>query len=340
MMNLKDYTTEELKSLLVEMGFEGYRATQLLQWLYKRPVDSFYEMTNLPMDLRRKLDSSFSLYSLSIVDVVVSADGTRKYLFRTEDEELVESVLIPDRDRNTLCISTQVGCRMGCKFCLTGHQGFRRNLRPSEILDQVIIVQKQVYKLTNIVIMGMGEPLDNFENTLKALNIMTDKQAMGMSPRRITLSTVGIMPELKMLLEKGPPVVVSCSLNAPDRKKRMKIMPVEKRHPMREAVGLLKQHSRKTRKPPTFEYVLLGGFNDSADDALKLANLLKGSRCKVNLIPFNPWDGSDFERPSEDRILAFQNILRDNGILTFIRKSRGSDILAACGQLRWRHTNA
>ncbi len=337
-MNLKDMSVEELREYVSSLGLERYRVQQLLFWLYKRPVDSFADMTNLPKGLRGRFEEEHELFSLSVVDELLSSDGTRKLLFRARDGELVESVLIPDGERLTLCISTQVGCRMGCRFCLTGHQGFRRNLSCAEIVDQVILAQKRSERrITNIVVMGMGEPLDNYENTRKALSLITSPEALSFSYRRVTLSTVGITPKLVELLEEGPRVAVSVSLNAPNPEKRAEIMPVEARYPMKGLIDVLRRYSRKGRKPPTVEYVLLAGFNDSPGDAEELAHLLRGVRCKINLIPFNPWDGCPYGRPSDEAVLEFQNRLIARNFSVFIRKSRGADILAACGQLRWRH---
>ncbi len=338
MLNFKNYTLKELKKLVVDMELEPYRANQLAYWLYKNPVDSFMDMTNLPKSLRDEFEKSCQLFSLNISDVLQSLDGTKKVLFETDEGDYVESVLIPDGERLTLCVSTQIGCRMGCRFCLTGHQKFKRNLTPAEIVDQVILAQRiGDSRITNIVVMGMGEPLDNYHNVVKALSLITHPDALGYSYRKVTLSTVGLIPELKDLITKGPKVTLSYSLNAPNPEKRRSIMPIENRHPMMEVLRLLAEKTKHWRKPPTFEYVLLRGFNDSVGDAKELARLLKKLRCKVNLIPFNPWEGCPFERPEEKRVLAFQEVLIEAGFSTFIRKSRGQDILAACGQLRWRY---
>ena len=338
-MNLRNLTPDELEAFVRSEGLERYRAKQLLYWLYKRPVDSFMDMTNLPKDLRREFEERFELFSLELHQELVSSDGTRKLLFRTKDGDFVESVLIPDGDRLTLCVSTQIGCRMGCRFCLTGHQGFRRNLSCAEIVEQFVLAQRlSERRITNIVIMGMGEPLDNFENTKRALVLFTHPDALAVSYRRVTLSTVGIIPKLVELLDRGPKVAVSLSLNAPDPEKRKVIMPIEDRYPMMELLQVLRERASRGRKPPTMEYVLLRGFNDAPEDAEKLVKLLRGMRCKVNLIPFNPWEGCGFDRPDEASVLEFQRVLIDAGFSAFVRKSRGSDILAACGQLRWRHT--
>ncbi len=335
-MNFKDLSVEELFQWVKTKKLAKYRAEQLLYWLYKRPVETFLRMTNLPLSLRKELEENFQLWSLKEVRSIKSTDGTEKKLFITEDQEFVESVIIPDKNRLTLCISTQIGCRMGCKFCLTGYQGFKRNLRTCEILDQILLVKLQGYPITNIVIMGMGEPLDNFKNTTKALELIFNEKALGFSYRKVTLSTIGIIPELEELLKIFPKLTVSLSLNAPDSAKRAKIMPMEKKYPMKDILNILKRYQKNRRKMFTIEYVLLKDFNDSEGDAEKLAKLLKGLRCKINLIPFNPWPGSPFNRPEEKTVLKFQEILIEKGFSTFIRKSKGKDILAACGQLRWK----
>ena len=338
MVSLKNLTYTELERFVLERGWQRYRASQLAAWLYKHLPDSFDDFTNLPKGVRKWLGERFLLYSLEVVERQISTDGTQKFLFRTKDGNFVESVLIPDKDRLTLCISTQVGCRMGCRFCLTGNQGFKRNLSCAEIVDQILVVQKHIpERLTNIVIMGMGEPLDNYENTVKAISIITDPRCVALSYRRVTLSTVGLIPELERLLTRGPRVTLSISLNAPNPSKRAEIMPVERRHPIKRIISLLSRYCKRWRKPPTFEYVLLRGFNDSLEDAAELADLLKDIRCKINLIPFNPWEDSPFERPLEEDVLAFQEYLINRNFSVFIRKSRGRDILAACGQLRWKY---
>ena len=337
MMNIKDVNIEDLKEWAFKHKLEPYRTNQILFWLYKKPVTKFSEMTTLSKDLRKKLESSFELWSLKETEVLTSSDGTKKWLFLTKDGDFVESVLIPDRDRETLCISTQIGCRMGCKFCLTGSQGFKRNLKKSEIIDQILWIKARGFRITNIVIMGMGEPLDNYEETVKALETITDEKLIGISYRKVTLSTVGLLPQLEKLLKEGPRCGISVSVNAPNPEKRAIIMPVEKRHPIKDIISLLKKYQGKTRKMFTIEYVLLKDFNDTKEDAIELSKLLSGLRCKINLIPFNPWEGAPFEKPSEEKIFSFQNILINRGFSVFIRKSRGSDILAACGQLRWKY---
>ncbi len=339
-MNIKDLSIEELDVLIREKGLPKYRTDQLLYWLYKKPVESFDDMTNLPKSLREEFDKNFTLWSIKEIETLISQDKTEKKIFLTKDNDVIESVIIPDKERLTLCISTQIGCRMGCKFCLTGYQGFKRNLSPSEILDQILWAKMQGYPITNIVIMGMGEPLDNYHNVKKALKILFHEKGISFSHRRVTLSTVGIIPEIEDLLKSFPQIVLSLSLNAPDSVKRAKIMPVEKIHPFKSVMNIMRKY-QKRRKLFTVEYVMLKDFNDSLEDAVKLIETIRSHklRCKINLIPFNPWPGSPFERPEEKKILEFQNLLIKNNFSVFIRKSRGSDILAACGQLRWKRLN-
>lgn len=341
MKNIKDLSLEELKEYLTDRGYEKYRLYQILDWVYKKGAKSFDDMTNIPKSLRELLKEDFDLISLEIVDKIESTDGTTKIIYRTKDGEIVESVSIPNRDKLTLCISTQIGCKMGCKFCFTGFQGFKRNLTVSEIIDQFLIVTQEAgFRPTNIVIMGMGEPLDNWANVKEALIKLTDPKYCNISKRKITLSTVGIIPKLKELIEEFPDLPIAISLNAGRSETRRKIMPVEKVYPMDEVLEILRR-KEKSRKIVTIEYVVIKGVNDSDREIDELIDLIrkKRIRCKVNLIPFNEWPGCEFSSPDYERILDIQNKLIKNNISAFIRKSKGKDILAACGQLRWCYSN-
>ncbi len=341
MRNIKDLSLEELREYLNKGKYENYRVYQILDWVYKKSVKSFDHMTNIPKNLRELLKKEFDLISLEIMDKIESIDGTTKIIYRAKDGEIVESVLIPNREKLTLCISTQIGCKMGCKFCFTGSQGFKRNLTVAEIIDQfLIVVQEFGLKPTNIVMMGMGEPLDNWNNVREALIKLTDQRYCNFSKRRITLSTVGIIPKLRELIDEFPDLPIAISLNAGTGKTRREIMPIEKIYPMDEVLEILKERER-SRKIITIEYVVIKGINDSDSEIEGLINLIrkKRIRCKVNLIPFNEWPGSEFCSPDYDRILEIQNKLINNNISTFIRKSKGKDILAACGQLRWCYSN-
>lgn len=341
--NIKSPGPAELPKLLVRLGFPAYRAGQILRWIYQHHAAVFGEMTNIAKEDRLRLATLFTINAVRMEAVERSADGTRKFLFRLDDGHTIESVLIPGEERLTLCISSQVGCRQACRFCLTGGGGFVRNLDGWEIADQVLAItgllkREGAQRLTNIVLMGMGEPLDNFGETLSALAIMTADQALAISPRRITLSTSGLAPEIEQLGRSGSRVNLAISLNAPDDTVRDRIMPVNRRYPLKALIAACKRYPLEPRRRITFEYVLLGGLNDSPEDALAVARLLRGIRCKINLIPFNPFPGSPFERPADDAVRRFQQVLLDQHLTAPVRESRGRDISAACGQLRERRS--
>ncbi len=332
-INLKDLSPEEMENLVAELGEKPYRARQLGRWIYKMRVSSFDQMTDLPKDFRKTLSGVAMISSLKLAEKLTSNDGTKKYLFELWDENRIESVLIPDDHRFTLCLSTQVGCALGCTFCLTGRVGKIRNLRPSEIVDQFLEVNnRNSQSVTNIVLMGMGEPLDNLEGTVRALKTITHSDFIGFSPKKITVSTSGIVPKIKEL-GKEISVNLSVSLNAPRDNLRKEIMPINKIYPIKELIEESRKFPVPNRKLLTFEYVLLRGVNDSDDDARELGELLKSLRCKVNLIPFNEATALPYKSPSDERVLEFQKVLVTYGINVRIRKNRGRDILGACGQL-------
>jgi 23S rRNA (adenine2503-C2)-methyltransferase len=333
-VNLKELSKHSLESFLRRLGAPAFRTGQILHWIYEKYTADIQEITELSKEFRQRLSEVAYIGNLGLLDRKFSSDGTEKYLFGLEDGESVESVLIPDDDRLTLCISSQAGCAMGCRFCLTGAIGFRRNLEPHEIVDQVISVSRAINPraLTNIVMMGMGEPLANFDNVVEALRRLTDLGKI--SPRRITLSTAGIVPKIIELAQKDPKVNLAVSLNATTDEVRDRIMPINRVHPLRELLDVCRRFPLPGRRRITFEYVLLKGVNDSIEDAHRLAKLLRGIPSKVNLIPFNPYEGAEFERPEEARIQAFQRVLLDAHMTALVRKSRGQDISAACGQLR------
>lgn len=340
-VNIKSLALDELEVRLVAMGLKKYRARQVFDWVYAKLARSFDEMTNIAKTERDLLASAFAISSLNTLTVESSSDGTRKFLFGLEDGHTIESVLIPDEDRLTLCISSQVGCRQACRFCLTAKGGFTRNLRFFEIVDQVLEVVRVLRKeqqrgITNIVLMGMGEPLANFDEVIKALRVMTSDQGLGISPRRVTLSTAGLVPEIDRLGESGVKVNLAISLNASTDEMRDRIMPVNKRWPLKDLLAACKRFPLEPRRRITFEYVMLKGVNDSEEDAERVAKLLRGIKCKVNLIPFNPFPGSEFERPDDRTVRRFQKILLDRNYTAPVRESRGRDISAACGQLRER----
>ncbi|MGC8796585.1 23S rRNA (adenine(2503)-C(2))-methyltransferase RlmN [Thermodesulfovibrio sp.] len=334
--NLKNYNNPQIEEIIKNEHLPLYRAKQLIHWIYKKFATSIYEITELPKSLKESLSKEYYIGNIKLIERKISKDSTEKFLWELEDKEKIESVLIPDRNRLTLCISSQIGCPLKCRFCLTGRIGFKRNLHAWEIVDQFIqvsrLIKNENKKITNIVFMGMGEPLLNFENVVEAL--WRFKNLIEFSPRRITISTAGIIPAIKELPKKAPSVKLAISLNASDEKTRTSIMPVNKKYPLRELLKTLKEYPLKPRERITFEYVMLKGVNSSETDALRLAQMLKGIPSKINLIPFNPWEGCEFKKPDEWEVLKFQQILISHGYSVFIRKSKGQDILAACGQLK------
>ena len=335
-INLLTLDWDGLLSFLKEMGMPAYRATQICRWIYVEGITSFEGMTDLSKADRAALTDAAVITPPALIESQVSSDGAVKYLFGLEDGEKVETVLIPDEKRVTLCISSQAGCALGCRFCLTGAGGFRRDLLPHEIAGQVAAARKLAAPsaITNIVLMGMGEPLMNTANVLEALRRLTSPRMFSISPRRITLSTAGVVPGIRELGASGLGVNLAVSLNAATDLVRDKVMPINRKFPLKELKAALKAYPLAPRKRITIEYVLLRGVNDSPGDAAALAKLLKGVKCKINLIPFNEHPGSEFKRPDEETVLAFQEILRHANFTAFIRASRGADILAACGQLR------
>ncbi len=332
--NLKLLSQKGLESFIKSQGLPLFRARQLIHWIYETHVDSIQEITEFSKDLREFLSERAYISRLDFVDRKISKDGTEKFLFGLEDKETIESVLIPDLDRLTLCISSQVGCAMGCRFCLTGKLGLKRNLHAYEIVDQIISVSKIIKpkKVTNIVFMGMGEPLANFENVVDSLWRITG--FMKISPRRITLSTAGIVPKILEIPKAAPMVNLAISLNATTDSVRDYIMPINKKYPIKVLLDACRRFPLPPRRRITFEYVMLRDINDSDEDAHRLISLLKGIPSKVNLIPFNPFESSECKRPDDKRVFSFQEILLKGNITALIRKSKGQDILAACGQLR------
>lgn len=332
--DLKALGSEEMAAFVSGLGLPGYRASQLLHWIYEKRASSIGEITELSKALREELASRAYISNLSLLKRQASSDGTEKYLFGLEDGQSIESVLIPDAGRLTLCVSSQVGCAMGCRFCLTGRGGLRRNLRAHEIADQVLAAARLISpaRITNVVLMGMGEPLHNFNETVEALRRMTT--LMGFSGRRITLSTVGLAPRILELPLKAPQVNLAVSLNATTDAVRDRIMPVNRKYPIGVLMDACRRYPLPRRRRITFEYVLMDGINDSPEDARRLRALIRGIPSKVNLIPLNEFEGCEFKSSPEGRVLSFQKALLDAGITAMIRKSKGQDISAACGQLR------
>ncbi len=335
--DLKGMTRKELEAFVEALGERAFRGRQIMRWIYHRGAEDFSVMSDLPKALRERLSERARLSRLELIAEEESRDGTRKFLFGLSDGGAIESVLIPDEDRLTLCVSTQVGCAMGCRFCLTARGGFARDLTAAEIVDQVLQVRRLLpssKRITNVVLMGMGEPLANYQEVVKAIEVMEDDLGLGLSARRITLSTVGLLPELERLFADGVRCRLAISLNASDQETRQRLMPISKKYPLEQLLDVCRRLPLPPRERITFEYVLIAGVNSSPEDARRLASILKGIRCKVNLIPLNEAPEIPFRSPSREEILEFQRILIDAGYTALIRESRGADISAACGQLR------
>jgi len=326
----------ELETLFSQWGKQRYRARQVSRWIYGKLVDDFAVMTNLSKEFRAQLSLSCRIYSPPVERIDVSSDGTEKALFRFEDGAAVESVLIPDEDRRTLCISSQAGCALGCAFCATAAMGFRRDLLSSEIVHQVFFFARRLAereeKLSNVVFMGMGEPLLNLSQVSRAIDILLAQHGFGFSGKRVTVSTVGIVPEMLELTEKYP-VSFAVSLNASRDDQRSMLMPVNRKHPLKEVVAAVRKIPLQSGRKVTVEYVLLAGINDTPGDAAALARLLKGARIKVNLISYNEHRKSPYRPPKRETIDRFRDILLAEGIRAITRERRGADIAAACGQL-------
>lgn len=333
LIDIKNLTLPELAGLLTGLGKEKFRAKQIVKWIYARGVTSFDDMTDLSKALRQELKQRFIISDWSPEFVETSSDGTRKYLYRLADRETVEAVRIPmDGGRDTLCISTQVGCAMQCSFCLTGTFGLTRNLDASEIVNQVCAARKDG-DIHNLVLMGMGEPLHNLDNVVKALEILYLDDGCGYGARRVTLSTSGLVPEMHELAKRIK-VGLAVSLNASSDELRDQLMPINRKYPLVDLMAACREIPLEPRQRITFEYILIGGVNDSQTDAKRLVKLLHGIRAKVNLIPFNEHDGSDFRKPTPEAVESFQRYLLDRQIVAIRRASKGQDISAACGQLK------
>lgn len=338
--DIKEYSKQELIGWLTDHRISPYRANQILKWVYLRQADSFDLMSDISKETRSLFLDHFTIGRLERVKVQVSEDHTRKYLLRLQDGHHVECVLIPEKDHYTLCVSTQVGCAQGCRFCLTAKNGFVRNLTTGEILAQIRDVQHHLlqetenpFPLSNLVFMGMGEPLANFDNLIRALSIITDTDyGMKFSTRRVTISTAGLAPMIPRLGE-ATRTNLAISLNATNNKTRDLIMPINQRFPLEILLETLKRYPLSPRQKITIEYILIKGVNDSMEDAKRLTRLLAPIKAKVNLIPFNEHEGCDFRRPGEEVIHAFMGILLDRNFTAIVRKSKGQDISAACGQL-------
>jgi 23S rRNA (adenine2503-C2)-methyltransferase len=334
--DLKDLSLTQLQTWLAELGVESYRAKQVARWVFKAGVSRVSDMTDVPKTLRHLLEQRAQMTQLPAPEVYQAGDGTRKLRYHFDDGAVIESVLIREPARLTLCVSTQAGCRIGCAFCLTTKAGLRRHLRPAEIVDQIIQARHRLEpgeQMTNLVLMGMGEPLDNYRHTVDALRIITHPDAMGFSPRRITLSTSGLVPAIRSFGTEGLRVNLAVSLNAPNDAIRSQLMPINKRWPIGELLSACREYPLPPGRRITFEYVLLAGVNDQPAHAEQVARLLAGLRCKINLIPFNEFPGAAFQRPTPVTVKRFQAILLERYFTATIRESRGQEIGAACGQL-------
>lgn len=332
MNNFFDLTLRELEATIENLGLKPYRARQIFKWVYQQGVVDFEEMTNLPKGLRITLRNIFRLSLPVAAEEIRSEDGTTKFGFLTEDDKIIESVLIPEENRNTLCVSSQIGCKMACRFCVTGKIGFIRNLSPGEIVGQVMAVKlmRKESRISNIVFMGMGEPLDNVEPVLKALEILEDQMGLDFSHRHITLSTVGLLDPLKLIPGRAQ---IAISLNAASNEKRSFLMPINRIFPVEQIIGFVRELKEPRRERVTFEYIVIRDFNDSLEDAQALAGLLKDIRCKINLIPYNESPYTEFLSPNRERVDRFHAFLVDRHFTVIIRDSRGQDVLGGCGQL-------
>ena len=340
--DIKSLLRDELVATLLKLGEPAYRADQVLQWVYEKQVESFDQMSNLPAALRQKLAESFELSAVQSVRTRSSTDTTEKFLFELHDHSLIETVLIPatpgltsQSDRYTVCVSTQVGCAYGCKFCASGLDGVKRNLTAAEIVNQVIAVRRITnQRVTNLVIMGMGEPLANYSNLMRALRILNAPWALGIGARKITVSTVGLVPRIKQLADDPMQIRLAVSLHGATDEVRERIMPVNKKHPLKELLAACDYYCNTKKRMMTFEYILIDGVNDSLDQAHKLGSIAKRLQAKVNLIPYNPVEGLSWKRPDRDRCKMFQHTLKSHDVTSTLRMEKGTDINAACGQLR------
>ncbi len=337
-LDILSYTLEELEKLILEMDESKFRAKQIFRWLHIDRADSFEDMTNLSKDLREKLTEKFEIKQLEIEKKLVSEiDGTRKYLFRLEDGQIIESVMMPYKHGNTVCVSSQAGCRMGCKFCASTINGLDRNLKVSEILGQSYGIERDMgERVSHVVLMGSGEPLDNFDNVMQYIRVISDDNGTNLSKRNITLSTCGLVDGIKKLADLGFPVTLALSLHAADDETRKKIMPIANKYSIKEELDACWYLFEKTGRRVSFEYSLINGVNDSEEDAVKLGKLVGGRNCHINLIPMNPVDERDLEQSTKERIERFCAALEKYHINVTIRREMGRDINGACGQLRNR----
>lgn len=335
MKNIKDYNLEELKKELQSMDEKTFRAEQIFKWLYQEKVRSFDEMTNLSLDLRNKLKQNYTICNYNILKKQESKDGTIKYLFDVLDGNAIETVLMSYHHGYSICVSSQIGCKMGCKFCASTGINFIRSLTSGEIVEQIIAVeQDQNIRISNVVFMGIGEPLDNYDNVVNAIHIINNPKGLNIGARHISVSTSGLVPKIYQLADENIQCTLSISLHATNNEKRSGMMPVNNAYPIEELIQACKDYIAKTNRRISFEYALAKDSNDNLDDAKELVKLLKGMLCHVNLIPINKIENGAYSKSSNENIMKFRDYLNDHGIVATIRRELGSDIDAACGQLR------
>ncbi len=335
MKNIKDYNLDELQEELINMGEKKFRAEQIFKWIYKEKVKSFDEMTNLSIELREKLKENYTMCNYNILKKQESKDGTKKYLFDVLDGNAIETVLMQYHHGKTVCVSSQIGCKMGCKFCASTGIQFVRNLTAGEIVEQILAVEQDINdKISNIVFMGIGEPLDNYDNVIKAIKIMNNPKGLEIGTRHISISTSGLVPRIYDLANEKIQCTLSISLHATTDEKRSSMMPVNNRYNIEQLMKACKDYIKITNKRISFEYALAKDNNDNLEDAQRLVDLLKGMLCHVNLIPINKIENGKFSKSTNENILKFRDFLNEHGIVATVRRELGSDIDAACGQLR------
>ncbi|MGN1301275.1 MAG: 23S rRNA (adenine(2503)-C(2))-methyltransferase RlmN [Clostridia bacterium] len=333
--NIKNYNLEELQEIVENLGEKKYRAEQIFNWIYKENVTSFDDMANLPLSLREKLKENYDLHIFKIITKQESKDGTKKYLFDILDGNAIESVLMEYKHGYTICVSSQVGCKMGCKFCASTGVKFARSLEAGEIVEQLQAVERDTgIKISNVVFMGIGEPLDNFENVLKAISLINNQKGINIGARHISISTSGIVPKIYELADKDLQCTLSISLHSASNEKRSAMMPINNAYNIEELMKACKYYIQKTNRRISFEYALAKENNDNLDDAKELVKLLRGMLCHVNLIPINKIENGKFNKSTNENIMQFRDYLNSHGIVATIRRELGSDIDAACGQLR------
>ena len=335
--NIKNYDLDKLKEELKLIGEKPFRAEQIFKWIYQDKVTTFDEMTNLSLELRKKLEENYSMGLFKIVKKLESVDGTKKYLFDVQDENgnLIESVLMQYHHGYTICVSSQIGCKMGCKFCASTGIPFSRNLEAGEIVEQLLAIERDTgIKISNIVFMGIGEPLDNYDNVMDSIKILNNQKGLNIGARHISISTSGVVPKIYELADRQMQCTLSVSLHSSNNKTRSEMMPVNNAYPIEELIKACKYYIEKTNKRISFEYALAKDNNDNLEDAKRLVNLLKGMICHVNLIPINKIENGEFVKSSNENIIKFRDYLNEHGITATIRRELGSDIEAACGQLR------